>query len=173
MSRVPVWALSSSVATVVLSALAAYLFIFYASAVDKAFFLNEDAIREQVEEGSYAGIRDIVNPKALFTALQDENQDSNYLVLFFPWIFLGFALAVDHFWEFGKIKWAIVLVVGTFFFDVLLAYHISEKIYLARKYIAIITGETIPEWALGDNVLNILTVIFCGFCHFTAGQRSL
>ena len=56
-----------------------------------------------------------------------------------------------------------MLVVGTFFFDVLLAYHISEKIYLARRYIAIITGETIPEWALGDNVLNILTVIFCGF----------
>ena len=78
MSRVPA-GLVASVATVVLIALAVYLFIFYASAVDKAFFLNEDAIREQVEEGSYAGIRDIVNPKALFTALQDENQDSNYL----------------------------------------------------------------------------------------------
>ena len=166
MSRVPAGLIAfgtarivAFVATMVLIVLAAYLFVFYASAVDKAFFLNEDAIREQVEDGSYAGIRDIVNPKALLTVFEDDN----YFILLFPCIFLAFALVVDYLWESAKKGWAIVLVVGTFFFDILLAYHISEKIYLARKYIAIITGEPIPERTLGGDLWYIVTIIFCGF----------
>ena len=162
MSRVPA-GLVASVATVVLIALAVYLFIFYASAVDKAFFLHEDKIQQQVEEGTYAGVQDIVNPKALLTALQDENQDRNYFVLFFPWVFLAFALAFDHFWESGKKGWVIGLGVVTFVFDVLLAIHISLKIHLARKYIADRMGDPSPTWPSGDDFLDIGTVIFCGF----------
>ena len=158
MSRVPT-TIVASVATVVLIALAAYLFIFYASAVDKAFFLNEDKIQQQVEEGTYAGVQDIVNPNALSKVFQAKN----YFVLFFPCLFLGFALALDHFWEFSKIKWVIGLVAITFIFDVLLAIHISLKIHQAKVYIAQRLGQLEPEWALGDNFLNILTVIFCGF----------
>ena len=158
MSRIPT-GIVASVATVVLVALAAYLFIFYASAVDKAFFLNEDKIQQQVEEGTYAGVQDIVNPNALSKVFQAKN----YFVLFFPCLFLGFALALDHFWEFGKIKWIIGLVAITFVFDVLLAIHISLKIHQAEVYIAQRLGQLEPEWTLGDNFLNILTVIFCGF----------
>ena len=158
MSRIPT-GIVASVATVVLIALAAYLFIFYASAVDKAFFLNEDKIQQQVEEGTYAGVQDIVNPNALSKVFQAKN----YFVLFFPCLFLGFALALDHFWEFGKIKWVIGLVAITFVFDVLLAIHISLKIHQAEVYIAQRLGQLEPEWTLYDNFLNILTVIFCGF----------
>ena len=158
MSRIPA-GLVASVATVVLIALAVYLFIFYASAVDKAFFLNENKIQQQVEEGTYAGVQDIVNPNALSKVFQAKN----YFVLFFPCLFLGFALALDHFWEFGKIKWVMGLVAITFVFDVLLAIHISLKIHQAEVYIAQRLGQLEPEWTLGDNFLNILTVIFCGF----------
>ena len=152
----------ASVATIVLIALAAYLFIFYASAVDKAFFLNEEAIQGQVAEGTYAGIQDIVNPAALSKVLQTRN----YFVLFFPCIFLGFALALDHFWEYGKRGWVIGIVLAalTLAFDVLLAIHISRKIYLAEEYIAKRMGEPINPWTLDTSrILDILTVIFCGF----------
>ena len=162
MSRVPA-GLVASVATVVLIALAAYLFIFYASAVDKAFFLHEDKIQQQVDEGTYAGVQDIVNPKALFTAWQAGDQGRNYFVLFFPWVFLAFALAFDHFWESGKKGWVIGLGIVTFVFDVLLAIHISLKIHLARKYIAERMGDPSPTWPGGDDFLDIGTVIFCGF----------
>lgn len=159
-SRIPS-GIVASIATIVLIALAAYLFIFYASAVDKAFFLNEEAIQKQVDEGTYAGIQDIVNPAALSKVLQTRN----YFVLFFPCIFLGFALALDHFWEYGKRGWVIGLAALTFVFDVLLAIHISLKIYLAEKYIAERTGETIDPWTLMDTrrLLDVSTVIFCGF----------
>lgn len=157
-SRIPS-GIVASIATIVLIALAAYLFIFYASAVDKAFFLNEEAIQAQVDEGTYAGIQDIVNPAALSKVLQTRN----YFVLFFPCIFLGFALALDHFWEYGKRGWVIGLAALTFVFDVLLAIHISRKIYLAEKYIAERTGQTINPWTLDTSILDVLTVIFCGF----------
>ncbi len=162
MSRIPA-GLVASVVTVVLIALAVYLFIFYASAVDKAFFLHEDKIQQQVEEGTYAGVQDIVNPKALFMAWQKGDQGRNYFVLFFPWVFLAFALAFDHFWESGKMRWVIGLGVVTFVFDVLLAIHISLKIHLARKYIAERMGDPTPTWPGGDDFLDIGTVIFCGF----------
>ena len=162
LSRVPS-TIVASVATIVLSFLALYLFIFYASAVDKAFFLHEDKIQQQVEEGTYAGVQDIVNPKALFIAWQKGDQGRNYFVLFFPWVFLAFALAFDHFWESGKMRWVIGLGVVTFVFDVLLAIHISLKIHLARKYIAERMGDPTPTWPGGDDFLDIGTVIFCGF----------
>lgn len=160
LSRIPS-GIIASIATIVLAALAIYLFIFYASAVDKAFFLNEEAIQKQVDEGTYAGIQDIVNPAALSKVLQTRN----YFVLFFPCIFLGFALAFDHFWESGKRGWGIGLAALTFVFDVLLAIHISRKIYLAEKYIAERTGQTIDPWTLMDTsrILDVFTVIFCGF----------
>lgn len=162
LSRVPT-TIVASVATIVLCFLALYLFIFYASAVDKAFFLHEDKIQQQVEEGTYAGVQDIVNPKALFIAWQKGDQGRNYFVLFFPWVFLAFALAFDHFWESGKMRWVIGLGVVTFVFDVLLAIHISLKIHLARKYIAERMGDPTPTWPGGDDFLDIGTVIFCGF----------
>lgn len=162
MSSVPP-VIVASVATVVLISVAVYLFIFYASAVDKAFFLHEDKIQQQVEGGTYAGVQDIVNPKALFIAWQKGDQGRNYFVLFFPWVFLAFALAFDHFWESGKMRWVIGLGVVTFVFDVLLAIHISLKIHLARKYIAERMGDPTPTWPGGDDFLDIATVIFCGF----------
>ena len=125
--------------------------------------MNEDKIQQQVEEGTYAGVQDIVNPKALSKVLQDSTQDRNYFVLFFPCLFLAFALALDHFWELREKRWGIGLVAITFMFDLLLAIHISLKIHQAQVYIARRVGNPEPGWALGDNSLNILTVIFCGF----------
>lgn len=139
------------VATVLLVGLASYLFVFYASAVDKAFFLKEASI---------AGLNDIVNPVAIFEALEGR---WNLFVILFPFIFLAFALALDHFWESSKQWWqkwpSLGLVILTFAFDGILAIQISQKLHDAR----FLTGLTEQEWIFRWNDLNIWTVLFCGF----------
>ena len=147
---------SAIISTVFFVCLAIYLFIFYASAVDKAFFLNTEAIQAQLEQGTYGGVNDVVNPKALFKAFQGA---WNLFVLMFPFIFLAFAIALDYFWEIGK-KWiAVVLAVLTLIFDSILAIQISQKIHQAKM----LMGQETEQWAFSPYDLNMWTVIFCGF----------
>ena len=147
---------SAIISTVFFVCLAIYLFIFYASAVDKAFFLNSEAIQEQLTQGTYAGVNDVVNPKAVSKAFQGE---WNVFVLMFPFIFLAFAIALDYFWETGK-KWiAVGLALLTLIFDSILAIQISQKIHQAK----ILMGQETGQWAFSLRDLNMWTVIFCGF----------
>ena len=138
--------------------LATYLFIFYASAVDKAFFLNTEAIQAQLAQGTYAGVNDVVNPSALSKAFQGE---WNLFVIMFPFVFLAFAIAFDYFWEQGGWMYivALLLAVFTFVFDCILAVQISQKIHQAK----ILMGQETEQWAFRINDLNMWTVIFCGF----------
>ena len=147
---------SAIISTVFFVCLAIYLFIFYASAVDKAFFLNTEAIQEQLAQGTYAGVNDVVNSKALFKTFQGA---WNLFVLMFPFIFLAFAIALDYFWETGR-KWiAVVLALLTLIFDGILAIQISQKIHQAK----ILMGQVTEQWAFSLYDLNMWTVIFCGF----------
>ena len=147
---------SAIISTFFFVCLAIYLFIFYASAVDKAFFLNTEAIQAQLEQGTYAGVNDVVNPKALFKVFQGE---WNLFVLMFPFIFLAFAIALDYFWETGKQWIAVVLALLTLVFDSILAIQISQKIHQAK----ILMGQETEQWAFSLYDLNMWTVIFCGF----------
>ena len=144
------------ISTIFFVCLAIYLFIFYASAVDKAFFLNTEGIQAQLEQGTYAGVNDVVNPKAVSKAFQGE---WNPFVLMFPFIFLAFAIALDYFWETGKRWIAVVLAVLTFIFDSILAIQISQKIHQAKM----IMGQETEQWTFKIGDLNMWTVIFCGF----------
>ena len=144
------------ISTVFFICLATYLFIFYASAVDKAFFLNTEAIQAQLEQGTYAGVNDVVNPKAVSKAFQGE---WNLFVLMFPFVFLAFAIALDYFWEAVKIWIVVVLAMLTFIFDSILAIQISQKIHEAK----IIMGQETEQWTFKIGDLNMWTVIFCGF----------
>ena len=149
----PLWGqlITGIVATILLAGLASYLFVFYASAVDKAFFLKDASI---------AGLNDIVNPVAIFEALEGR---WNLFVVLFPFIFLGFAIALDHFWESSHQWWqkwpAVGLAIATFLFDGILAIQISQKLHDTR----ILIGLTDQEWEFRWNDLNIWTVLFCGF----------
>ena len=153
-----------SIAALVLILLTFYLFIFYASAIDKAIFLNEEEITKQIDEGTYSsGIRALVDPQALGKAVQNRN----YLVLFGPVLFVAFALAVDLLWKPGRKRSSILFAVLTFILDILLAIHISQKIQLAEKEIQIWApgNPDIKEWTLFglDTMFEVLTVIFFGF----------
>ena len=152
------------ISTLVLIFLAGYLFIFYASAIDKAFFLNEEEITKQIDEGTYSsGIRALVDPKAL----EKSYQNRNYLVLFGPILFLAFALVVDLLWK-PERKWpSITFAVLTLALDFLLAIHISQKIHLAEAEIQTwaVENSNTEKWTLFglDTIFEVLTVIFFGF----------
>ena len=150
--------ITAIISTIFCSLLAIYLFIFYASAVDKAFFLNTEKIQEQLNQGTYGGVNDVVNPRALFKAFQDE---WNLFVVMFPFVFLAFAIALDYFWEQGKWGYLVAFVLAgfTLIFDGILAIQISQKIHQAK----ILMGQETEQWTFGINDLNMWTVIFCGF----------
>ena len=139
--------------------LAIYLFIFYASAVDKAFFLSTEAMQQaQLDQGTNAELYDVVNPTALYKAFQGE---WNLFVIMFPFVFLAFAIALDYFWEQGKWGYLVALVLAglTLVFDGILAIQISQKIHQAK----IPMGQETELWTFRMNDLNMWTVIFCGF----------
>ena len=150
--------ITAIISTIFFVCLAAYLFVFYASAVDKAFFLNTEAIQAQLDSGTYAGVNDVVNPGALFKAFQGE---WNLFVVMFPFVFLAFAIALDYFWEQGKWMYlvAFFLAILTLVFDGILAIQISQKIHQAN----VIMGQETGQWTFKINDLNMWTVIFCGF----------
>lgn len=148
--------ITALISTIFCVFLAIYLFIFYASAVDKAFFLNTEAIQAQLAQGTYAGVNDIVNPSALSKAFQGE---WNLFVVMFPVVFLAFAIALDYFREQGKWMYLILLAVFTLIFDAILAIQISQKIHEFK----FIRGLVEEPWRFRMNDLNMWTVIFCGF----------
>ncbi|MDE0041744.1 MAG: type I restriction enzyme HsdR N-terminal domain-containing protein [Candidatus Poribacteria bacterium] len=151
-----------------------YLFIFYASAIDKAFFLNEEAIKQQVKDGEYTGIQAIVNPYAIYKTM---TWPPNLLVVFFPIVFLGLAKLVEHlldsmieWWDSAKKRAVIFLfgllfvVMGIFVFDVILASQIDKKIHEANSEIERrLTGAGFEDWSFDPFDLDVMTVIFCGF----------
>ena len=161
----------------------AYLIIFYASAIDKAFFLNEEAIRQAVVTGEYAGIQDVVNPTAIYKAL---TWPPNILVVLFPIVFLCFAKLAEHLLDLIVGWWSqhrtraivfltglLVLVLGILAFDVILASQISKKIHIARDMIDRRSGgEGLGPWPINSinpftYDLEMMTVIFCGFVSAT------
>ena len=150
--------ITGSIAAIFLIILASYLFFFYASVVDKAFFLHEESIQEQLDSGTYAGVNDIVNPSAIFDAFVD----INLIVILFPIVFLSLAIAFHHFLERqDKWKWIapIIILMITFIFDCLLAVKISQQIHQAK----VLMGQERGEWVFRIDDLNIWIVIFCGF----------
>ena len=148
--------ITAIIATIFLLPLAVYLFIFYASVVDNAFFLDVASLKGKSQEALNA--IDFVNPDALSEALQ---KPGNPVVILFPSIFLAFAIVTHYFWE--QRKWILLstILILTLLFDGLLAVQISQKIHGIKT----ITG-LIPEsenWVFRANDLNMWTVIFCGF----------
>ena len=134
-----------------------YLFIFYASACDKAFFF--DPIKQ-----NNVGVSDLVNPFAIIEALTSDWVD--YFVFLCPIIFLALALTLHYVWESSHWK-AVGLGIAIFVLDLLLAIQISRNIYKGEGKIRDVPEETsqvetIP-WLNLDTLLLIALVIFFGF----------
>ena len=134
--------------TVALLGLLVYLFIFYASAGDKAFSSGRgSSVQQQLNE--------IVNHAALFQAWQE----GNWFVFTFPFIFLVLAIVTHHF--FSDKKWwlfGIVLVI-TFSLDGVIAIKISQRIHDDKMLRGLL--EETEQWTTYD--LNIFAVLLLGF----------
>lgn len=132
------------VATLALIGSMCYLFVFYASAGDKAFSGHLGSVEAQLNE--------IINPYAFIQGLEK----SNWFVVLFPCLFLLLAMVV-HFAYVSRAR----LLVGvplsiTLFLDVAIALKIALNI---RDDKAIRGLPPDPSWIIA---FNVLTVLFLG-----------
>jgi hypothetical protein len=142
----------------ILVLLSIYLFIFYSSASYSAFFKEFKA-------------DDIVITKAIF----DANAIGNALkagvtelifILTIPFVFIGLGYLIHKFQEtkgFAKYAKITGLLVITFFFDAIIAYEITEKIYNIKKENDL--SGSLPDFsaALAFKSVSFWLVIFAGF----------
>lgn len=145
------------IGAVILIFLTIYLFVFYSSASFSAFF-KEFTLSEIGVASS------IFDPQALSAALQSGVMEL-ILILTIPFVFLGLGYLIHKMQEekgFKKYLKIAVLIIVTFIFDGLLAFHISHKIYNIQKEGSF---ANMPEYslqlALSD--INFWLIIFAGF----------
>ena len=141
----------ASFTTLALVGLLFYLFIFYASAGDKAFAAGSGSVEQKLNE--------IINPAAFFLAWEE----MNWFVLMFPFIFLFLAIVTHLFWEHKQWIPLGVIVLCTFLLDFVIAVKISQNIHDDKKRRGILDDLRPDEqvWTLMD--LNILAVLLLGF----------
>ena len=143
----------ASFATFALWGLLCYLFIFYASAGDKAFTAGSGTVQQRLNE--------IINPFAFFQAWE---APMNWFILTFPFIFVVLALVTHLCWE-HKERWFLLLVLpATFVLDFIIAIKISQNIYDDKRARGLlergVTGN-VEEWSLWN--LDVFAVLLLGF----------
>lgn len=140
-------------ATFALWGLLCYLFIFYASAGDKAFTAGSGTVEQRLNE--------IINPFAFFQAWE---APMNWFILTFPFIFLVLAVVTHLCWE-HKERWFLLLVLpATFVLDFIIAIKISQNIYddkRARGLLERDVAGNVEEWSLWN--LDVFAVLLLGF----------
>ena len=133
--------------TIALLGLLCYLFVFYASAGDKAFSSGTGSVQQQLNE--------IVNHDALSQAWQE----GNWFVLLFPFIFLVLAILTHLSIEHKEWLYLGLLLAATFAVDSIIAIKISQRIHDDKVIRGLI--EESEDWTMVD--LNILAVLLLGF----------
>ena len=141
-------------ATLALLGLLVYLFIFYASAGDKAFTAGSGTVQQSLNE--------IVNPFAFLQAFK--KGQTNWFILTFPFIFIVLALVTHLCWE-HKERWLLLSVLSvTFTLDFIIAIKISQNVYEAKKARGLLIADeagNLTEWSLWN--LDVFAVLFLGF----------
>ena len=133
--------------TIALLGLLCYLFVFYASAGDKAFSSGTGSVQQQLNE--------IVNHDALSQAWRE----GNWFVLLFPFIFLVLAILTHLSIEHKEWVYMGLLLGATFAVDSIIAIKISQRIHDDKVIRGLI--EESGDWTMAD--LNILAVLLLGF----------
>lgn len=140
------------IGTIVTLALAIYLFIFYSSAAFSAFF------RDGTDDVGEA----IFYPYAFQDALA-MSLGNFLLILFLPMIFLALGVLLHKFSKgkgFGKYVKITLLYFITFCFDALLAFEISQKMFIPSPTEPVYTME------MAINSPNFWVIIFAGFIAY-------
>ena len=137
--------------TLALVGLLFYLFIFYASAGDKAFSSSTGTVEQQLNEIVY------------HAALSEAWKERNGFVLLFPFIFLVLAITTHLSWEYRDREYMVRLLASTLLvtlmLDSIIAVKISQRIHDDKVVRGIL--EDSEKWTALD--LNILAVLLLGF----------
>lgn len=137
--------------TLALLGLLFYLFIFYASAGDKAFSSGTGTVEQQLNEIVY------------HAAFSEAWKGRNGFVLLFPFIFLVLAITTHLSWEYRDRAYMVRLLVSTLLvtlmLDSIIAVKISQRIHDDKVVRGIL--EESEKWTVID--LNILAVLLLGF----------
>lgn len=142
---------------IILLFLTVYLFVFYSSASYSAFFKTFEITNIGVANS-------IFDPHAITKAIADGITEL-VLILTIPFVFLGLGYLIHKVqaaskWE--KYLKVFLLVLVTFFFDTLLAYEITSKIYEIKGQ----SGFTaVPDYTVHMAMENVQfwIIIFAGF----------
>lgn len=143
----------------ILMGIFAFLWFFYCAVADR-IFPTADTVLE-----SSPGI---VNPLAYQTAFANFD-DSNWLVLLFPFIFFSLIILVHHLW--GKWRWFGVTLGLIFVFDCVVALVSSRKVH---EYLLLNARDYEGRWSFrfwaSDYNAHVAIVVLCGFgVSFAAG----
>ena len=142
---------------IILVFLTIYLFIFYSSASYSSFF--KDFVISEI-----GIVSSIFDPKALSNAYQDGFTEL-ILIVTIPAVFLGLGYLIHKSQEkkgAKKVLFIGSLISLTFIFDIIIAYHICEKIYDIHKGNSF---QNIPDYTLSMafQSINFWLIIFAGF----------
>lgn len=134
-----------------------YLFVFYSSASYSAFFKNftpdDDTIQQAIFDAQAI-------PKALYDGFGEL-----LFILLIPFVFLGLGFLIHKFQEqktiIGYFK-VIFFIAITFFFDYLLAFDITKKIYEIKQSGSF---DNLPDYnsEMAFSNVNFWIIIFAGF----------
>lgn len=143
------------IGTIITILLAVYLFVFYSSASFSAFFDNQ---------GISAAGQAIFNPRCFSDALNN-GLGQLLLILLMPVIFLALGFLIHQFGENDK-TWTKYIKIGslylvTFIFDGLLAFEISQKVFINT-----VLTEDVYTVSMAFNSPNFWIVIFAGFVAY-------
>ena len=138
----------------------AFLWFFYCAVADRIFPTVDTVL---------ASSPGIVNPLAYQTAFANFD-NSNWLVLLFPFIFFSLIILVHHLW--GKWKWFGVTLGLIFVFDCVVALVSSRKVH---EYLLLNARDYEGAWSFlfwkSDYNAHFAIVVLCGFgTSFAAGM---
>ena len=150
-------AINRNIAMLPLIFLCFYIFVFYVSAVDMAYFQGAASLIN-VPDIALNPIINIVNPAALFEVFWAR---LNPVVLFCPFIFFGFAIMARRFWIQGKLGLLGTTLLANFLMNGILAIQISQRIHHIEQIRGLIPNTM--AWSFSIDDLNMWSIIFFGF----------
>ncbi|MDH7604082.1 MAG: hypothetical protein QHH13_04205 [Melioribacter sp.] len=139
---------------------AVFLYFFYSSVVYSAIFRD-------ISISKFTIFNSIFYPKAIEESFA-KGIAPFMVIIFAPFIFLALGILIEYFKNKPNPKFKytwLIIAIGTFIMDSILAYHIADRIYYSK---AINTFENVKPFTFLDAVmdLNFWIVIALGYCVY-------
>ena len=141
-------------------AVAVFLYFFYSSVIYSAIFRD-------ITISKFTIFNSIFYPKAIEESFA-KGIAPFMVVIFAPFIFLALGILIEHFKNKPNRKFKytwLIIAIGTFIMDSILAYHIADRIYYSK---ALNTFGNVKPFTFFDAIqdLNYWIIIALGYCVY-------